>query len=109
MGESLFAQIVTKEMAILAAAAITLMLFVGKIPLKDSLLNKTKFWKGWGIFLLLFVCVGGAFVPGIRPEGEAGNAIVFGLVSALVAHVGRKILAPVFLKKLEGKTAEKAQ
>lgn len=101
--ESLFAQLITKEMAALAGAAITIMLVVGRVPFKDGRLNKTKFWKGWGIVLLMSLCVGGAFIPGIRPEGEVGTVIVFGLLSTLAAHVGKKLLAPMFLTKLEGK------
>lgn len=107
--EGLFSQIVTKEMAILAAAAISVMLFLGKVPWKGAPLNTTKLWKSCGIFILVIVCVGGAFVPGIRPEGEVGNALIFGFISALVAHLGRKILGPIFLKRLEGKEQPKSE
>jgi len=101
--EGLLSTLVTTEMAQLAGCVITIMLIAGKLPYKDSSLNKTKFWKNFGLFLSLALCMGGAFVPGIRPDGEIGIVIVFGLLSALAAHVSRKILGPIFLSKLEGK------
>jgi hypothetical protein len=101
--EGLFANLFTKEMAILAASAITVMLFVGRIPLENSRVNETKFWKGWGIFILLIICLAGSFIPGIRPEGEVGNVIVFGLLSSLAALLGRAILKPIVMNRLEGK------
>ena len=96
-------ELITKEMGLLAASVITIMLFVGKIPYKKTLVNKTKIWKRYGEFVLLSLCCGGAFIPGIRPEGKVGTVIIFALLSALAAHLSRKILAPIFLSKLEGK------
>ncbi|PNX48318.1 MAG: hypothetical protein BV456_09920 [Thermoplasmata archaeon M8B2D] len=106
--DGLFLEIITKEMAILAGAAMTIMLFVGKIPIsklneETKLLNQTKIWKNFGIFILLIVCLGGSFIPGIRPDGQWGNAVVFGLLSAFCAHMGKKVLGPLVLNKLEGK------
>lgn len=101
--DSVFSALITKEMAYLAAAAITIMLFLGKVPIGDKKLQQTKFWKEYGVFVLLFVCLGGSFVPGIKPNGEIGFVIIFGLLSAFAAHIGRKLLKPMFLNKLEGK------
>jgi len=101
--EGLLSTLITKEMGALAASVITLMLFAGKIPVNGKMLNATKAWKNFGMFITLGLCCGGAFVPGIRPEGEVGIVIVFGLLSALTAHLSRKILAPIFLSRLEGK------
>lgn len=103
MMEGLLSTLITKEMAMLAGAVITLMLFAGRFPVNGKMLNTTKVWKNFGMFISLTLCCGGAFVPGIRPEGEIGVVIIFGLLSALAAHLSRKILAPIFLAKLEGK------
>jgi hypothetical protein len=105
---NLFFEIITKEMAVLAACAITIMLFLSKMPVsklsgKTKLLGKTKLWKNFGVFILLAVCLGGSFIPGIRPDGEWGNALVFGFLSAFSAHMGKKILGPVVLDKLMSK------
>lgn len=103
--EGLFAEIVTPKMAALAAAAIAIMLFVGTRPFKGKKINTTKFWKDWGVAVLIIVCVGGSFAPGINdiPKTEWGSVLVFGFVSAFVAHLGRKILKPIILNRVEGK------
>lgn len=103
--ESVFSSIITPGMAGLAAAAIAVMLFVGRIPANGSRVNQTKFWKNWGEFILVALCIGGSFAPGINdiPKSEWGSILVFAAVSALVAHLGRKALKPVVINKLEGK------
>jgi hypothetical protein len=101
--EGILSTLLTTDMGGLAASVVVLMLFVGKIPLKNGTLNCTKFWKDFGTFITMALCCGGAFIPGIRPEGEIGVVIVFGLLSTLAAHLSRKILAPIFLRRLEGK------
>ncbi len=103
--DSIFSSIITPGMAGLAAAAIAIMLFVGKIPYKGIRINQTKLWTGWGEFLLLAVCIGGSFAPGVTDisKSEWGSLLVFAAVAALTAHLGRKILKPVILSRLEGK------
>jgi len=102
---SIFEAIITPGMAGLAAAAIAIMFFIGKIPYKGGKVNGTKLWKNWGEFLLVALCIGGAFAPGVSdiPVAKFGAIIIFGMISALVAHLGRKILKPIILAKLEGK------
>jgi hypothetical protein len=104
--ESIFEAVVTKGMAGLAAAAIGIMLFLGKVPVNGKKLNSTKFWKDWGIFLLLGICTIGAFAPGVNdiPVNQWGSIMVFAMVSSVVAMVGRKLLKPIIFNKLEGKT-----
>jgi hypothetical protein len=36
-------------------------------------------------------------------KGAWGDTIVFALVASIVAHLGRAVLKPVLLRKLEGK------
>jgi hypothetical protein len=105
--ESIFSAIVTPGMAGLAAAAIALMLFFGRIPYKGSRINQTKFWKNWGEFVLVAICIAGAFAPGVSdlPYERWGGLLVFAAVSALVAHLGRKILKPFIISQLEGKSS----
>jgi hypothetical protein len=104
--EGIFESIITKEMAMVAAAAIAMMFVVGKIPLKgDRFLNQTEFWGDWGTFILMGLCVVGAFLPGVTKfkPGEWGATLVFALVATIVAHLGRAVLKPLLLRKLEGK------
>jgi len=111
MEESIFSTIVTKEMAMLAAGAIAVMLIIGRIPLKAGrrILNETKVWQDWGSFILVAVCLAGAFAPGVSkiPYSDWGSIVTFGLVSSMVAHLGRKLLAPIILRRLEGKLPPK--
>lgn len=111
MEESIFSTIVTKEMAMLAAGAIALMVAIGRIPLKDGKrkLNESLAWKNWGSFILVALCLAGAFAPGVSNIAykEWGSIVIFGLVASMVAHLGRKILAPIILSRLEGKSAPK--
>ncbi len=99
-------QLITKEMAGLAAGVVTLMFIIGSVPIKNKKLNKTKIWKDFGIFISLALCMGGSFIPGIKPEGQIGTVIIFGLLSTLAAHLSKKILNPIFRRKLKGKTQE---
>lgn len=107
--EGVFESIITQNMAMLAAAAISLMLVAGKFPVNkdDKQLNQTVFWKSWGSFILAAICVGGAFLPGtanpVGSESEWGTKVVFGLVATIVAHLGRDILKPIIVRKLEKK------
>jgi hypothetical protein len=104
--EGIFESIITKNMALLATAAVSLMLIVGKITLKNNkAVNQTKFWGDWGTFILAALCVAGAFLPGVSdiPAENWGANLVFGLVSTIVAHLGRSILKPLIVRKLEGK------
>jgi hypothetical protein len=103
--EGIFESIITPGMAALAAASIAIMLFVGKIPIKGKRLNTTKFWTNWGEFILVALCIAGSFAPGVTeiPKSEWGSILIFAAVSALVAHLGRKILKPIFIAKIEGK------
>lgn len=107
MTESIFSTIVTKQMSFLAGGAIAVMLILGRIPLKGGKikLNETSFWKNWGSFVLAGLCLAGAFAPGVSkiPYEDWGSIVIFGLVASIVAHLGRKILAPVILNRLEGK------
>jgi hypothetical protein len=103
--DNIFQEIVTKEMGLLAAGAIAVMLFLGRVPLKDKKLNQTKMWKNWGIFLLVGICTAGSFAPGVNdiPISEWGGILVFAFVSSMVALLGRAVLKPIILKRLEGK------
>lgn len=104
--EGIFESIITKNMAMLATAAIAVLFFIGKIPLKSGgTVNQTKFWSTWGVFVLLGFCLAGAFMPGVSglEEGAWGDTVVFALVASIVAHLGRAVLKPVLFRKLEGK------
>lgn len=103
--ESIFSSIITPGMAGLAASAIAIMLFIGRIPISGKRINKTKFWKNWGEFILVILCIGGSFAPGINDisKSEWGSVLVFAAVSALVAHLGRKLLKPIVISRIEGK------
>lgn len=105
--ESIFSTIITPGMAGLAAAAIAIMLFIGRIPYKKSRLNQTRIWKNWGEFVLVAICIAGAFAPGVSdiPYSDWGSLLVFAAVSSLVAHLGRKILKPLIISQLEGKSS----
>ena len=102
---SIFSSIVTEEMAMLAAAAIAVMLFLGRIPYKGQPLNRPKIWPDWGIFLLAAICITGSFTPGIHeiPYDRWGGILVFGMVTSMVALLGRAILKPIVISRLEGK------
>ena len=92
-------------MGVLAAAAIGLMLFVGRIPIKGARLNTKKVWEDWGVFILVAMCTAGSFTPGVHkiPYSEWGGILVFALVTSMVALLGRAILKPIILRRLEGK------
>jgi hypothetical protein len=102
---SLFDSVVTPGMAYLAAGAIAVMIFIGRIPYKGKRINRTKFWKNWGEYVLVAICFGGSFAPGVTdiPANEWGSILIFAAVSAFVAHIGRKLLKPFIITKLEGK------
>ncbi len=101
----LFEAVITPSMAGLAAAAIAVMFFIGKIPYKSKKVNETKLWGDWGDFILVVICTASSFAPGVNqiPVSEWGGILIFAAVSALAAHLGRKILKPIILTKLEGK------
>jgi hypothetical protein len=104
--EGIFESIITKNMAMLAVAAIAVMFFIGKIPIKSGkFLNQTGFWGNWGTFLLVIICGVGAFLPGVHniPRENWGACVVFALVSSIVAHLGRAVLKPLLIRRLEGK------
>lgn len=85
------------EMAKLSISAIALMTFVGLIPIsKTRKLNSTWFWKNLGVFLLVGVCIGGAFIPAIK----TGTPVMFGLIAALFAHLGRAAIPKAIRKKM---------
>lgn len=109
----LFGNILTREMCILAASVIVIMLFIGRIPIKKATmkLNETIFWKNWGKFILLAFCIAGSFMPGVHdiPYNDWGGIIVFALVSSAAAYYGRAILKPIFLRRLEGKESIKKE
>ena len=104
--ESLFAQLVTKEMGFLAAGAIAIMYILGRLPINKQckLLKDTSLWKNYGIFILAVLCIGGAFLPGVVniPKADWGAAIIFGCLATLCAHAGKKILQPLILNRIEG-------
>jgi hypothetical protein len=103
--EGAFSAVISKEMVYLAAAAIAAMLFIGMIPINGKRLRETKFWQSWGSFVLVAVCFAGSFAPGIHdiPLKNWGAVLAFALCSSMVAHLGRAILKPLVLTKLEGK------
>ena len=103
--EGIFQEIITKEMGMLAACAIAVMLFLGRIPIKGKFLNTYKLWNQWGIFLLVAICTAGSFAPGVNdiPAKLWGSVLVFAFVTSLVALLGRAVLKPVVINKLEGK------
>ncbi len=103
--ENIWNEIITKEMAGLAAAAIGVMLFAGRIPYKGKKLNESDVWKNWGEFILAGVCLAGSFTPGVHdiPYKEWGGILVFALVTSMVALLGRAVLKPIVLRRLEGK------
>lgn len=78
-------------------SAIAAMTFIGLIPVsKTKKLNSTWFWKNLGVFLLVGVCIGGAFIPAVKTE----TPIMFGLISALFAHLGRAAIPKAIRKKM---------
>jgi hypothetical protein len=88
---------VWQEMIKLSMAAIAMMTFIGLIPIgKTAKLNSTWFWKQFGVYVLVGVCIGGAFVPAIKTE----TPIMFGLISALFAHLGRKAVPKAIRQKI---------
>ena len=95
-------------MGILAAAVIAIMLLLGRIPARGGKmkLNETKWWHNWGIFIMFALATAGAFMPGIHniPYTEWGGIVVFGLVTSMVALLGRAALKPIILARLEGKS-----
>lgn len=105
--EGIFAQIVTKELGILAAGIIAVMFFVGSIPIKGGIakLRDHKIWSNWAFFLAVVLGVAGAFMPGVcdMPIEQWGSILIFGCLAAGCAMAGRKVLFPIFMAKLEGK------
>lgn len=73
----------------LVLSATAIMTFIGLIPIgKKKKLNSTWFWKNLGTYVLVVVCIGGAFVPAIKTE----TPIMFGFIAAFVAHLTRKAI-----------------
>lgn len=111
MDGSIWSEIITKEMALLAAAVIAVMLFLGRIPVQGGAkkLNEMNWWKQWGIFIMFGLTTAGAFMPGIHdiPYNQWGSILVFGLTTSMVALLGRTLLKPIILARLEGKTSAK--
>ncbi len=108
MDASLWKEIITPHMAGLAAGVIAAMLFIGRIPVQGGTakLNETKVWKDWGLFLMFGLSLAGSFMPGIHdvPYAQWGGIIVFGATTAMTALIGRALLKPFILARLEGKT-----
>lgn len=111
MDGSIWREIITVEMGSLAAAVIAIMLFLGRIPVQGGRgrLNELWWWHSWGIFIMFALAIGGAFMPGIHdiPYSDWGGILVFGLVTSMVALLGRAILKPIILRRLEGKQPPK--
>lgn len=88
-----------QEMAKLSVAAIALMIFIGLIPVsRTTKLKSTWFFKSFGVFILVGVCIGGAYVPAIKTE----MPIMFGLIAALFAHLGRAAVPKAIRAKISG-------
>lgn len=86
-----------QEMVKLSFAAIAAMIFISLIPIgKTKKLKETWFWKQFGVYVLVGVCIGGAFVPAIKTE----TPVMFGLISALFAHLGRKAVPKAIREKM---------
>jgi len=80
----------------LVLSATAVMTFIGLIPIsKKKKLNSTWFWKNLGTYVLVAVCIGGAFVPAIKTE----TPVMFGLVAALTAHLCRKAIPSAIRQK----------
>ncbi len=111
MDGTIWESIITPQMAALAAGVIAVMLFIGRIPIRDgkAKLNEMNWWKQWGIFLMFALAVGGSFMPGVHDisYAEWGSILVHGATTGMVALLGRTILKPIILARLEGKTAPK--
>lgn len=103
--DSIWGEIITKPMGALAAAVIAIMLFLGRIPVKGKKLNETKWWKDWGIFIMFALATAGSFMPGVHkiPYSEWGGIMIFACTTGMAALLGRAILKPLVLKRLEGK------
>ena len=90
---------VWQEIVGLSVAAIATMTFIGLIPIgKTKKLKSTWFWKNLGVYVLVGVCVGGSFVPAIKTE----TPIMFGLITAFFAHLGRKAIPRAVREKIGG-------
>lgn len=86
-----------QTVAILALAAIAAMTFLGLIPVgKTKKLKETWVWKNLGVFVLVGVCIGGAYTPAIKTE----TPIMFGLITALFAHLGRAAVPKAIRQKI---------
>lgn len=86
-----------EQVAGLALAAIAAMTFLGLIPVgKTKKLNGTWVWKNLGVFALVGVCIGGAFAPAIKTE----TPVMFGLIAALFAHLGRAAVPKAIRAKI---------
>lgn len=80
----------------LVLASTAVMTFIGLIPVgKKKKLNSTWFWKNLGVFVLVVICIGGAFVPAIKTE----TPIMFGFIAAFVAHLCRKAIPSAIRQK----------
>lgn len=109
MESSIWSEIITKPMGGLAAGVIALMLFIGMVPYKGKKLNETKIWKDWGLYLMFIFTTAGSFMPGVHdiPYSDWGKILIFACTTSMVALLGRGILKPVILNKLEGKKKSK--
>lgn len=103
--DGIFAQLVTPQLGALSAGIIAVMLIIGSAPFKGAKLRDHALWKDWGLFLNAAIAVAASFAPGVCdvPPGQWGGVIIFGLLGTVGSLVGRKILQPIFLNKLEGK------
>ena len=86
-----------QTVATMALAAIAAMTFLGLIPVgKTKKLKSTWVWKNLGVFALVGVCIGGAFVPAVKTE----TPVMFGLITALFAHLGRAAVPKAIREKI---------
>lgn len=80
----------------LVLSATAVMTFIGLVPIgKTKKLNATWFWKNLGVFVLVAICIGGAYVPAVKTE----TPIMFGFIAAFVAHLTRKAIPGAIRKK----------
>jgi len=80
----------------LVLGSTAIMTFLGLIPIsKTAKLKSTWFWKNLGSFVLVGICIGGAYIPAIKSEAP----IIFGFICAFVAHLTRKAIPGAIRQK----------
>lgn len=105
----MFESIFTHEMAILALAVTSVMIIVGRVKLggdkaRDRL-NRTWWWQRFGTLFALALGVGLALLfRGFDTEAKPlGESVLFGIIAAAFATVGRNALKDNLFKVLEDK------